>query len=203
MYFIIIYLYKKIFKCFILIFIMIHMNSLIIRTKIVELYWIPLLFGLYNIFDILRKLNYYYKTKITKLQELLNNTNKKYNELQDKYDQLYTDFQELSVKLNNLNCKEINELTIETETNVVYRDLCEHDSSNSPSINSSNILSNDYSPLNNNNEITKEFIESLSLDYNYNETYFNNIRNTANTNTNVKPNSNVNWSTVTKKFFFG
>ena len=184
---------------------MININSLIIRSKIVELYWVPLLFGLYNVFDILRKLNYYYKIKITKLQELLNNTNKKYNELQDKYDQLYTDFQELSVKLNNLNCKEINELckeinelTIETETNVVYRDLCEHDLSNSPSINPSNNLSNDYSPLNNNNEITKEFIESLSLYYNYSEKYVDNIR-----NTNVKPNSNVNWSAVTKKFFFG
>jgi len=182
---------------------MININSLLIRSKIVELYWVPLLFGLYNIFDILRKLNYYYKTKITKLQELLHNTNKKYNELQDKYDQLYTDFQELSIKLNNLNYKEINELTIETETNVVYRDLCEHDSSNSPSINPSINPSNNNSPLNNNNEITREFIESLSLDYNYNEKYINNIRNTAITNTNVKPNSNVNWSAVTKRFFFG
>jgi len=175
---------------------MININSLIIRSKIVELYWVPLLFGLYNIFDILRKLNYYYKTKITKLQELLYNTNKKYNELQDKYDQLYTDFQELSIKLNNLNCKEINELTIETETNVLYRDLQEP--------NPSNILSNKdtmISPLNNINEINKEFIDSLSLDYNYNEKYINNIRNTSNSNSNA--NANVNWSTVTKRFFFG
>jgi len=179
---------------------MININSLIIRSKIVELYWVPLLFGLYNIFDILRKLNYYYKTKITKLQELLYNTNKKYNELQDKYDQLYTDFQELSIKLNNLNCKEINELTIETETNVLYRDLQEP--------NPSNILSNKdtmISPLNNINEINKEFIDSLSLDYNYNEKYFDNIRKTtnANANANSNANANVNWSTVTKRFFFG
>ena len=127
---------------------MININSLLIRSKIVELYWVPLLFGLYNIFDILRKLNYYYKTKITKLQELLHNTNKKYNELQDKYDQLYTDFQELSIKLNNLNCKEINELTIETETNVVYRDIEEPEQPDNPS----NTLSSDdsvISPLNN------------------------------------------------------
>ena len=43
---------------------MININSLIIRSKLVELYWVPLLFGLYNVFDILRKLNYYYKTSI-------------------------------------------------------------------------------------------------------------------------------------------
>ena len=175
---------------------MININSLLIRSKIVELYWVPLLFGLYNIFDILRKLNYYYKIKITKLQELLNNTNKKYNELQYKYDQLYTDFQEQSIKLNNLNnlnCKEINELTIETETNIVYRDLQEPN----PSI----TLSSDHSPLNNNNDITSEFIDSLSLDYNYNEKYSDNIRKTSNTNTNT--NTNTSWSTVTKRFFFG
>ena len=174
---------------------MININSLLIRSKIVELYWVPLLFGLYNVFDILRKLNYYYKTKITKLQELLYNTNKKYNELQQKYDQLYTDFQEQSIKLNNLNCKEINELckeinelTIETETNIVYRDIEEP---NQPD-NQSNILSSDdsvISPSNNITDITSEFIDSLSLDYN--------IRNTSKTNV------NPNWSTVTKRFFFG
>ena len=131
---------------------------------------------------------------------LLNDTNKKHNELQQKYNQLYIEFQELNIKFNNLNNKEINELTIETETNVVYRDIEEPNPSNSQSINSSKILSNEdtiISPLNNNNEITKEFMESLSLDYNYNEKYFNNIRNTANSN------SHVNWSTVTKRFFFG
>jgi hypothetical protein len=165
---------------------MININSLLIRSKIVELYWVPLLFGLYNIFDILRKLNYYYKTKITKLQELLYNTNKKYNELQQKYDQLYRDFQEQSVKLNNLNCKEINELTIETETNIVYRDLEEPKQPDN--------LSSDDSPL---NDITSEFIDSLSLDYNYNEKYINNIKNSTNVNT------NTNWTTVTKRFFFG
>ena len=167
---------------------MININSLFIRSKIVELYWVPLLFGLYNVFDILRKLNYYYKIKITKLQELLNNTNKKYNELQYKYDQLYIEFQEQSIKLNNLNCKEINELTIETETNIVYRDIEEP---NQPD-NQSNILSSDdsvISPSNNITDITSEFIDSLSLDYN--------IRNTSKTNV------NPNWSTVTKRFFFG
>ena len=172
---------------------MININSLIIRSKLVELYWVPLLFGLYNVFDILRKLNYYYKTKITKLQELLYNTNKKYNELQQKYDQLYTDFQEQSIKLNNLNCKEINELckeinelTIETETNIVYRDLQD--------LNPPTTLLNEDSPL---NDITSEFIDSLSLDYNYNEKYINNIRNSTNAN------SNTNWTTLTKRFFFG
>ena len=44
-------------------------------------------------------------------------------------------------------------------------------------------------PLNNNNEINKEFIESLSLDYNYNEKYFDK--------------KNTNWTAVTKRFFFG
>lgn len=167
---------------------MININSLLIRSKIVELYWVPLLFGLYNVFDILRKLNYYYKTKITKLQELLYKTNKKYNELQHKYDQLYTEFQEQSAKFNNLNlnCKEINELTIETETNIVYCDLEEPKQPD--------ILSSDDSPLNN---ITSEFIDSLSLDYNYNEKYSDNIRKTTNAN------ANTNWSTVTKRFFFG
>lgn len=175
---------------FILIFIMININSLLIRSKIVELYWIPLLFGLYNIFDILRKLNYYYKNKITKLQQSLNNTNKKYNELQQKYNQLYAEFQEQSIKLNNLNYKEINELTIETETNIVYRDIEEPKQPDNPL---NTLLSDDIviSPLNNINEINKEFIESLSLDYNYNEKYFD------------KKNTNTNWSTVTKKFFFG
>jgi len=128
--------------------------------------------------------NYYYKTKITKLQELLYNTNKKYNELQQKYDQLYTEFQEQSVKFNNLNCKEINELTIETETNIIYRDLEEPKQPDN--------LSSDDSPLNN---IISEFIDSLSLDYNYNEKYSDNIRKSTNVNTN--------WSAVTKKFFFG
>jgi|LakMenEpi03Aug12_release.lakeMendotaPanAssembly.Ray.scaffolds.fasta_scaffold441463_2 hypothetical protein len=171
---------------------MININSLLIRSKIVELYWIPLLFGIYNIFDIIRKLNYYYTKKITKLQQSLNNTNNKFNELQNKYDKLYTEFQELNQKFNNLNYKEINELTIETDTNIVYRDLCEPNPLNTS-------LSDDIviSPLNNINEINEEFIESLSLDYNYNKKYFDNIRNSANTN------ANTNWTTVTKKFFFG
>lgn len=163
---------------------MININSLLIRSKIVELYWIPLLFGLYNIFDILHKLNYYYKNKITKLQQSLNNTNKKYNELQQKYNQLYAEFQEQSIKFNNLNNKEINELTIETETNIVYRDIEEPKQPDNPLI---TLLSD--SPLNNINEINKEFIESLSLDYNYNEKYFDK--------------KNTNWTAVTKRFFFG
>ena len=95
---------------------MMNINNLLIKTKIVEFYWIPLLFGLYNVFDCLHKLNNYYKKKITKLQVLLNDTNKKHNELQQKYNQLYAEFQELNLKFNNLNNKEINELTIETET---------------------------------------------------------------------------------------
>ena len=203
-----------------------NINNLLIKTKIVEFYWIPLLFGLYNVFDCLHKLNNYYKKKITKLQVLLNDTNKKHNELQQKYNQLYAEFQELNLKFNKLNSKEINEFTIETETNIVYRDLCEHNSSNSlsidqsinPFIDPSNILSiNDIviSPLNNNNDITSEFIDSLSLDYNYNETYFDNNKNTSNlnintnlntntnSNSNSNPNPNPNWSTVTKRFFFG
>jgi hypothetical protein len=181
---------------------MININNLLIKTKIVEFYWIPLLVGLYNVFDCLHKLNNYYKKKITKLQLSLNNTNKNYKELQNKYNQLYIEFQELNIKFNNLNNKEINELTIETDfedretiinnLEIEYLNsinLC--DTKNDEP--SNKLLSNDTTPniiISPSNDITNEFIDSLSLDYNYND---KNIKNTSNTN----------WSTVAKRYFFG
>lgn len=184
---------------------MMNINNLLIKTKIVEFYWIPLLFGLYNVFDCLHKLNNYYKKKITKLQVLLNDTNKKHNELQQKYNQLYAEFQELNLKFNNLNNKEINELSIETDcrdketiiNNLEIKylnsiNIC--DTKNNEPLNK--LSSHDTKPniiISPTNDITNEFIDSLYLDYNYNDKYIDNIKNT----------SNINWSTITKRFFFG
>lgn len=184
---------------------MININNLLIKTKMVDFYLIPLLFGLYNVFDCLHKLNNYYKKKITKLQLLLNDTNKNYKELQNKYNQLYIEFQELNIKFNNLNNKETNELTIETDfedgetiinnleieylNNINLCDTKNDEPLNKLSCNDTkpNIL---ISPSNNINDITNEFIDSLSLDYNYNDKFIDNT-------------SNINWSTVAKRYFFG
>jgi hypothetical protein len=182
-----------------------NINNLIIKTKLVELYWFPLLFGFFNVVNCLHKLNNIYKIKITKLQVLINNTNNKYNELQNKYDKLYAEFQELNIKFNYLNNTKIYKLIIETDTSETNTNETNTNETNTNETNTSiNLLeTQNTDQLNDNyihdiinspsNDINSEFIDSLSLDYNNNDKYIDNITNTYNSN----------WSNVTKRFFFG
>lgn len=196
---------------------MININSIFMKPKIQEasiISWIPILFGInaiYSILEYLRALKNNHINQIKKLEELINNTNKKYDDLQHKYDNLYANFQQLNMKIDNLNGiiielndSKINQLNI--ESNDVYRDLC--DVTNN--ISEINITEN----RDNSEDINTEFIESLSLDYNYKE----NIDLEQNKSVNIE-NCNIdnydsvrkrstsltetNWATLTKQLLFG
>lgn len=201
---------------------MININSIFMKTKTLEtldiigITWIPFLFGLnaiYNILEYLRVLKNNRASQIKKLQESINNTNKKHDDLQHKYDNLYANFQQLNIKIDNLNNiiielndSKINQLNI--ESNNVYRELCDVTYSNNMS--EIDITKNtDYSE-----DINKEFIESLSLDYDYKENIDSEQNksididnyNIDNYNTVRKMSTSlteVNWTTLTKKFLFG
>jgi len=155
-----------------------NINSIFMAPKIrevtsISISWMSVLFvfnSIYNILDYLCILNDNRAKQINTLQETLNKTNEKCDELQKKYDDLYINFEKLNRKLINvLNLKnnelqdiKIDELNI--ETSVVYRELCE-------SYNHNEVTTKTHT---NNNEvnledINNEFIESLSLDYDCNE----------------------------------
>jgi len=201
---------------------MININSIFMKTKTLEtldiigITWIPFLFGLnaiYNILEYLRVLKNNRASQIKKLQESINNTNKKHDDLQHKYDNLYANFQQLNIKIDNLNNiiielndSKINQLNI--ESNNVYREL--YDVTYSNNMSEINITKNTgYSE-----DINKEFIESLSLDYDYKENIDSEQNksididnyNIDNYNTVRKRSTSlteVNWTTLTKKFLFG
>jgi len=184
------------------------------KPKIVEIYeisWIPFLFGLntiYNIFEYLRTLNNNRLVKIKNLEELLNNTNNKCNELQNKYDILYDNFQQLNTKINNLDVKifeiELNESKMDElniETNVLYRDLFD-----ASTVITSEINKREHE--HNSEDINNEFIESLSLDYDYDTASEDNVRSkqTFSDDCNIVRTrstslSEFNWTTLAKKFF--
>ena len=193
---------------------MININSIFMKPKIVEIYeisWIPFLFGLntiYNIFEYLRTLNNNRLVKIKNLEELLNNTNNKCNELQNKYDILYDNFQQLNTKINNLDVKifeiELNESKMDElniETNVLYRDLFD-----ASTVITSEINKREHE--HNSEDINNEFIESLSLDYDYDTASEDNVRSkqTFSDDCNIVRTrstslSEFNWTTLAKKFF--
>lgn len=120
---------------------MININSIFMKTKTLEtlditkITWIPFLFGLnaiYNILEYLRVLKNNRASQIKKLQESINNTNKKHDDLQHKYDNLYANFQQLNIKIDNLNNiiielndSKINNINIKTN-NIVCNDSCNH-----------------------------------------------------------------------------
>ena len=182
------------------------------KPKIVdisEISWIPFLFGLntiYNILEYLRTLNNNRLVKIKNLEKLLNNTNNKCNELQNNYDILYNNFQQLNTKINNLDFKicELNDTNIDElniETNNIYRGL--YEVSHTTNI-TSEIHIKENEP--NSEDINNEFIESLSLDYDYNENIDSkktfgddcNIVRTRSTSL-----TEFNLVVLAKKFFFG
>lgn len=197
---------------------MININSIFMRPKIIdiseisEISWIPFLFGLntiYNILEYLRALNNNRINQIKHLQELLNNTNKKCNDLQNKYDILYSNFQELNTKMDSLNVKmieiELNDSKMDElniETNVLYRDLFDASTAITSEINK-------REHEHNSEDINNEFIESLSLDYDYDSACEDNARtfsddcNIVRTRTRSTSLTEFNWTTLAKKFFLG
>lgn len=157
---------------------MMNINSIFMAPKIrevssISISWMSVLFvfnSIYNILDYLCILNDNRAKQINTLQETLNKTNEKCDELQKKYDDLYINFEKLNRKIINvLNLKnnelqdiKIDELNI--ETSVVYRELC--DSYNDTDVTTKTHTKNNEVNL---EDINNEFIESLSLDYDCNE----------------------------------
>ena len=157
---------------------MMNINSIFMAPKIrevssISISWMSVLFvfnSIYNILDYLCILNDNRAKQINTLQETLNKTNEKCDELQKKYDDLYINFEKLNKKIINvLNLKnnelqdiKIDELNI--ETSVVYRELC--DSYNETEVTTKTHTNNNEVNL---EDINNEFIESLSLDYDCNE----------------------------------
>lgn len=164
-------------------------------VHISEISWIPIFFGLKTLYTLLEYLYILNKNRIKQikeLQNLLENTNKKYNDLQHKYETLYNNFQQLNIKFENLNNKmidsdisddsntlKLDETTI--QTNSMYRDLSENDN------------------------ISEEFVDSLALDYSCDdyttskETQIEEFK----TRTRSTSLTDINWTDLTKKFFFG
>jgi hypothetical protein len=207
-----------------------NINNFIIKTKLVELYWFPLLFGFFNVVNCLHKLNNIYKIKITKLQVSINNTNNKYNELQNKYDKLYAEFQELNIKFNYLNNTQIHKQIIKTDTSETNTSETNTSETNTSETNTSetNTSETNTSETNTSETNTSETDTSINLletqnTDQLNDNYIHDIINSPSNDINsefidslsldynnndkyidnITNTYNSNWSNVTKRFFFG
>lgn len=186
---------------------------------------ISVLFGVYSIYNILeylRVLNNHRVKQINNLQNLINDTNTKYNDLQIKYVTLQKNHNELHVSYEKMN-KEIQLLNlkiIELQDNKMI-DVEINSVNNSIHDNISVIICDELCDLNSEiprvhmetmntiaDNTDREFIESLSLEYNCSETdevssLCNSEKSSIKSRSRSTSVTEINWTSLTKKFLFG
>jgi predicted nuclease with TOPRIM domain len=172
------------------------------RPKTTDIYiipWFTILFAFKSIYGILEYL-YILNNKRIKLfdniQENLNETKLKYEELQKKYDDLYIKFENLNQQINVTNIKNTELSDKKNDDIKIYRELYDGSYNNIESELHIKNIEHNFEDINN------EFIESLSLDY-------DNDKNSSDTCNHGRSRSTslteVNWPTLTlaKKIIFG
>lgn len=193
--------------------IMMNIKNIFITTGISVLFGV---YSIYNIFEYLRVLNNHQVKQINSLQNLLNETNKKYNDLQVKYVLLQKNYDKLAVsheennnQANLLNIQIIklqedktidtNNISNENSNSTTYNNIICDLNSEIPIVNMENI---------NSINIHEEFVESLFLEYDYLETgeassLSNSEKCPIKSRTTDKSMTEINWTNLTKKFLFG
>jgi predicted nuclease with TOPRIM domain len=200
--------------------IMMNIKNLFITTGISVLFGV---YSIYNILEYLRILNNHRVKQINSLQHLVNDTNKKYNDLHIKHTELQKNYTELSINYQHIN-KELNMLHIkllelqENKINEIdinndntdpivpglYCDELCHFNSEIPRVNMETMNAiNDI----NVNDIDVEFIESLSLEYECNNTEVSSLCGSEKSSIKSRSRSTsiteINWGGLAKKFLFG
>jgi hypothetical protein len=199
---------------------MINIKSLFITTSISLIFGV---YSIYNILDFMRLMNRYHVKQIDILEYQINDSDKKYNEINKKHIDLQKIYNELldnyeclkkEVKLLNFKIIEINKNNnndnsdfsidkheINSKDNLFCDKLCD--------------LNHEIPRLNLNTMtkessfISEEFEESLSIVYKNNENINILSKNISNqdfpnkTRTRSYSISDINWKSISKKFIFG
>lgn len=208
-----------------------NIKNIFITTGISVLFGV---YSIYNILEYLRLLNNHRVKQINSLQYLLNDTNKKYNDLQVKYNLLQQNHDKLALSYEKIN-KEINLLNIkiielqENKTIDINFTSLQELNNISNQISSSaiynNIVCDELCDLNSEiprvhmetmnsitDDIDEEFVESLSLEYDYSEngevsSLGNSEKASIQSCELIRSRSTsiteINWGSLTKKFLFG
>ena len=197
--------------------IMMNIKNIFITTGISVLFGV---YSIYNIFEYLRVLNNHQVKQINSLQNLLNETNKKYNDLQVKYVLLQKNYDKLTVSHeennNQTNLLNIQIIKLQEDKTIDTNNISnENSNENSNSTTYNNIICdlNSEIPIVNMENINsinihEEFVESLFLEYDYLETgeassLSNSEKCPIKSRTTDKSMTEINWTNLTKKFLFG
>jgi hypothetical protein len=207
--------------------IMMNIKNIFITTGISVLFGV---YSIYNILEYLRILNNHRVKQINSLRHLVNDTNTKYKDLQMKHDELQKNYNELSTNYEKIN-KEINLLNIKIielqENKMKYTDTTATDidiytnNSSYPENPTPNIICDELCNLNNEiprvhmetmnaivDDIDKEFVESLYLDYESGvnselSSLCNSEKSSIKSRSRSTSVTEINWGNLTKKFLFG
>lgn len=208
--------------------IMMNFKNIFFTTGISVLFGV---YSIYNILEYLRVLNNHRVKQINSLQHLQNDTKKKYNDLQLKFNQLQKNHDELTINYEKIN-KEIHQLHIKInelqEKKTIDIDFTSLQDANNISneisnntIYNHNIICDELCDLNSsiprihmetmnsiNDDIDEEFVESLSLDYDYSDTgdvssLGNSEKGSIKSRSRSSSVTEINWTNLTKKFIFG
>ena len=154
--------------------IMMNIKNIFITTGISVLFGV---YSIYNIFEYLRVLNNHQVKQINSLQNLLNETNKKYNDLQVKYVLLQKNYDKLTVSHeennNQTNLLNIQIIKLQEDKTIDTNNISnENSNENSNSTTYNNIICDLNSEIHivnmeniNSINIHEEFVESLFLEY--------------------------------------
>jgi predicted nuclease with TOPRIM domain len=201
--------------------IMMNIKNLFITTGISVLFGV---YSIYNILEYLRILNNHRVKQINSLQHQVNDTNKKYNDLQIKHIELQKNYNELSISYEHIN-KELHMLQIkllelqenkidetyinsnntlsESTPSIICDELC-HFNSEIPRVHMETMNAiNDI----NVDDIDVEFVESLNLEYECNNTEVSSLCGSEKSSIKSRSRSTsiteINWGGLAKKFLFG
>jgi hypothetical protein len=208
--------------------IMMNIKNLFITTGISVLFGV---YSIYNILEYLRLLNSHRVKQINSLQHLVNDTNSKYNKLQNKHIELQKNYDELFISYENIN-KEIHRLNVKIielqENKMTDIDIDINSDNYSSEFPTPSIICDELCDLNNDIprvhtetmkaifddidiDIDEDFAESVHLEYECSETASNTeLSSLCNSEKgSIKSRSRstsvteINWGSLTKKFLFG
>lgn len=198
-----------------------NIKNIFITTGISVLFGV---YSIYNILEYLRLLNNERVKQIKNIQILSEETNKKYSELQIQYLELQKKYTELSIDCNKMK-EDINILKdkiiqLQDNKNIDIKNYTSNDYLTSLLSLPINIESSDNAICdelcNFNNDIPRVHMETMSINYENADSEFidllsldNQIEESIKNKDNVLSRSrstsvtDINWSTLTKKFLFG
>ncbi len=153
--------------------IMMNIKSIFMSSRVVEIpgisgiSGISLLFGIhsiYNVLEYLRILNNNRAKQINNVQELLQKTRTKCNELQENYNNLYINFQQVNKEINVLKLKifelqnaKVDGFNLIDGFNIIPNTTNTNNTNNIPNINV-DIIKPNFKNINNDNLLSSDYI---------------------------------------------